>query len=73
MVVKMRENPNCGGTGPHSNAQEVRLLPTSSMSNAIVCKLCYAREILFRKEENAIHGGGHFETPDWEVLEVYRP
>jgi hypothetical protein len=70
-VAKMRENPMCGGAGPHSTNQEVRLLPTSSMSNAIVCKLCYAREILFRKEENAIHGVNHFEIPGWETLEVY--
>jgi hypothetical protein len=73
MVAKMRENPMCGGNGPHSISQEVRVLPTSSMSNAIVCRLCFAREILFRKEENAIHGKNHFETPEWEALEAYEP
>lgn len=65
-------NPNCDGSGPHILNGEVRVLPTGGDSNAILCKLCFKREIAFRKERNRDLGKDfQFQLPDWESLKVY--
>ena len=65
-------NPNCDGSGPCIMGGEVRVLPTGGDSNGILCKLCFNREIAFRKERNRTLGEDYkFKIPKWETLEVY--
>lgn len=65
-------NPNCGGRGPCILNGEVRVLPTGGDSNAILCKLCYRREIEYRKSRNLELGTAfQFELPAWDTLKVY--
>lgn len=66
-------NPNCDGSGPHILNGEVRVLPTGGDGNAILCKLCYKREIAFRKERNReLSEDCKFKLPAWESLKVYQ-
>lgn len=65
-------NPNCDGSGPHILNGQVRVLPTGGDSNAILCKLCYRREIAFRRDRNKELGkDAQFKLPAWEELKVY--
>lgn len=65
-------NPNCDGSGPCIMAGEVRVLPTGGDSNAILCKLCFNREIAFRKERNReLSKDCQFQLPAWDSLKVY--
>jgi hypothetical protein len=70
------QNPNCDGSGPCILNGEVRVLPTGSQAhhgNAILCRLCFNREIQFRKERNRDLGKDcQFQLPRWETLKVYR-
>lgn len=66
-------NPNCDGNGPHS-VGEVRVLATSEMSNAILCRQCFEKEIAWRKSRNTSRLNPvceKFELPTWDSLEVY--
>lgn len=60
-------NPNCDGSGPCLLNAQVRVLPTGGDSNAILCYLCYVREIAFRKERNRKLS----KLPTWDSLKVY--
>lgn len=65
-------NPNCDGSGPCILNGEVRVLPTGGDSNAILCKLCYRREIEYRKSRNRELGTAfQFQLPAWDTLKVY--
>lgn len=68
-------NPNCDGSGPHILNGQVRVLPTGGGGNAILCKLCYKRELAYRKERNREllkqKTGTAFDLPAWESLKVY--
>lgn len=67
----MADNHNCDGSGPHT-AGEVRVLPTSPGSNAILCRSDYDREIAWRKERNKSLGEfAKFDLPAWDSLKVY--
>lgn len=62
---------NCDGEGPHAGRQ-VRLLPTGSDGNAILCRACYAREMNFRRERNQeLDKSCQFDIPHWSSLKIY--
>lgn len=70
----LSDNPNCdGGFGAnHSVNPQVRVLPTGGDSNLIVCRLCYQKEINFRRERNlTLSDDAKFDLPSWESLKVY--
>lgn len=51
---------------------QVRVLPTGGDSNAILCRRCFIREIVFRKERNlALSTDCRFDLPAWETLKPY--
>ena len=62
------DNWNCCGSGPHSGP-EVRVLPLSKGSNLILCKLCYSKEMRYRRER--IAEDVPFDLPKWDDLKVY--
>jgi hypothetical protein len=65
------DNPNCDGSGPHV-ISEVRVLTTGGDGNAILCRVCFIREMEFRKDRNKTLGtASQFEMPTWESLKVY--
>lgn len=69
------DNPNCDGSGPHSDNPEVRLYPTGGGSNAILCHACVARENAYRAARrrdraNPVDPAG-FPFQPWASLEVY--
>lgn len=65
-------NPNCDGSGPCILNGEVRVLPTGGDSNAILCLLCYRREIAYRKERNReLSPECAFKLPAWDTLKIY--
>ena len=75
-VKRMREetnivfNSDCDGSGPHS-CGEIRILPITRDSNAVVCHACYRHEMAFRL---GITANGSLPVPDlpsWESLKVY--
>jgi hypothetical protein len=64
-------NNNCDGSGPHIPG-EVRVLPTSPGSNAILCKLCFAHELAWRSERNKeLAADSRFDLPNWDTLKIY--
>ena len=65
-------NPECSGSGPCILGGEVRVLPTGGDSNAILCRLCFNREIAWRKERNReLAKDCAFKLPTWDSLKVY--
>lgn len=65
------EQNNCDGSGPHS-CGEVRVLPTTPGSNAILCKADYIREIVWRRFRNGqLAPDARYDLPEWESLRVY--
>ncbi len=70
-------NCNCDGSGPCILNGEVRVLPLSeerndSTSNAILCRLCFNREIAFRKDRNKeLSEDCQFKLPTWDSLKIY--
>lgn len=67
----MAENWNCNGAGPHASG-EVRILPTGGDSNAILCRLCFSREISYRATRNVELGRRAFDTSKrWADCKVY--
>jgi len=74
--VILTKNWNCGGAHCQETSQvnfsQVRVLPTSQDSNAILCHACFNHEIAWRKQENKTRPEyARFELPTWESLEVY--
>lgn len=65
------KNPNCDKDKCTAEDSEVRILPTGSMSNAIVCEPCFNHEIVWRREQNK-KVPGKFKTPTWNELQVYQ-
>ncbi len=66
------KNPNCDGSGPCILNGEVRVLPTGGDSNGLLCRLCFNREIAFRKDRNKeLSKDCAFALPKWESLRVY--
>ena len=67
-------NNNCDGSGTHTPG-EVRVLPLGNdpnHGNLILCRWCFNREIVFRKERNReLAKDCHFKVPDWQDLEIY--
>ena len=67
-----RSQTDCNGSGPHSNTDEVRVLPTGGSSNAILCRTCFEREMHFRRVRNKELGNAFkFDLPEWTSLRVY--
>lgn len=65
------ENWNCDGSGPHA-AGEVRSLPTGGDSNAILCRRCYEREMIWRRARNReLSADVRFSLPSWDSLKTY--
>jgi len=67
-------NPNCdGGTENNCNPnQEVRILPYGGDGNLIVCKSCFNREMIFRRQRNQeLAKDCQFALPAWNDLKVY--
>jgi hypothetical protein len=64
-------NPKCDKQLGHCVPGEVRVLPTGSESNAILCRACFDNEVDWRKDQNDPLNGGPFETPAWGDLKVY--
>lgn len=68
-------NANCDGSGPCILNGQVRVLPAGSQphhGNMILCRLCYRREIAFRKSRNEELGKDcQFQLPRWESLKIY--
>ena len=51
---------------------EVRLIPTGTYSNAILCRACFAHEIAFRRDRNlTLADESRFDLPTWDSLAVY--
>lgn len=68
-LKRRTQNPSCDGAHCRFSTGEVRVLPTSCDSNAILCRECYEHEIRFRKERNRDLGTAHrFLLPTWEKL-----
>lgn len=67
------QNPNCDGSGPCSLIDNtVKVLPTGGEGNAILCRLCFTREIQFRRERNkALSKDCQFDLPAWTSLKIY--
>ena len=66
-------NNNCDGSGP-CDMGEVRVLPTGGDSNAILCRLCFNREIAFRQDRNRdLAKDCRFQLPEWSTLKAYAP
>jgi hypothetical protein len=67
-------NPNCDGSGPCESG-EVRLIPLGrnpDHGNMILCRLCFERELDFRRERNReLSPDCAFALPAWTSLEVY--
>lgn len=65
---------NCDGSGPHWPGN-VRVLPLGSTphhGNLILCRLCFEREIRYRKERNLeLAQDCAFKLPAWETLKIY--
>lgn len=63
----------CDGEGPHS--VPVRKLPISDNpdhGNAILCRLCFEKEMDFRKERNKeLEPAAQFTLLNWNALEIY--
>ena len=70
------QNPNCDGGHCRAETGEVRTLPMSAEpnhGNLILCHACYIAEIAWRKSRNKeLTDYTKFDTPKWEVLEVYK-
>ena len=68
----MKTNPNCDGGRCRSETGEVRMLPISiNGSNLIliVCRDCYAHEILWRIDRNKVLAAdAAFDLPAWTDL-----
>lgn len=65
-------NPNCDGEHCARDTGEVRVLPTDSEGNAILCRGCFDYEMAFRRERNhELEGANKFDLPTWDSLKVY--
>lgn len=65
-------NPNCDGAKCVFQHGQVRKLPTGGSSNAILCRACFERELVWRRERNReLEKSAQFDLPKWEELEVY--
>ena len=64
------KNPNCDGEFCIKENGEVRLLPTTKGSNAILCNSCYNYELTYRRRRQK-EGRGKYEFPKWQDLKVY--
>ena len=68
----MHKNPNCDGSYCTHLDSEIRVLPTGGDSNALLCRACFHREIMFRKSRNLELGAAYqFKLPDWNDLKIY--
>ncbi len=63
---------NCCGNGPHSTTGEVRVMPSGGDSNLILCRLCWTREIAYRRDRNRSLGDfAQYKLPTWESAKAY--
>lgn len=63
---------NCDGD--HETKGEIRRLPISGGANALVCKACFERELIWRRDRNdSLSFTSRFSLPMWEELEVVQP
>jgi len=68
----MNLNPECNGAHCAAAIGQVRVLPTGGDSNAILCRTCFAHEIVWRRERNRELGASaQFALPTWEACKVY--
>jgi hypothetical protein len=64
-------NNDCCGAGPHTPG-EVRVMPCGGDSNLILCRSCWLREIVYRRERNSALGEfARYSLPAWDTAEVY--
>lgn len=76
-VTNYGANAYCdGGVLSHATG-EVRVLPlgrTVGGSNLILCRLCFDREIDWRRKRNwDLAVSARFDLPTWNSLEIYAP
>lgn len=66
-------NNNCDGSGPHTFGNgDVRVLPTTPGSNAILCQACFLRELEWRRKRNVdLAAANRYDLPVWNTLEIY--
>lgn len=69
----MNQNPDCGGSHCAQPTGEVRVLPTSRDSNAILCRPCFEHEMAWRRQENLRPVVHLYKLPAWDSLAVYKP
>lgn len=68
----MPKNPNCDNEYCVATKGEVRVLPTSDTSNAILCKRCFIHEMKWRYQRNKeLSFDCRFDIPKWENLKIY--
>jgi hypothetical protein len=69
-----KENPNCDGSGPHSDNPSVRKYPLGGGANAILCRACVDKENRYRaiRRADKINQVDPARFPDqpWLTLEV---
>lgn len=66
------QNPNCDGSGPCSQVQQVRVLPYGGDGNLILCHSCYNKEMAFRYARNQeLAKDCQYDLPAWSSLKVY--
>lgn len=65
--------PDCGGAHCKLDHGEVRVLPTGSESNEILCYHCYANEMRYRVARNkTVEEFAQFDIPLWNNLKIYK-
>ena len=65
------DNPNCCGAGPHTPG-DVRVMPTGGGGNLILCRACWNRELIYRRERNReLADWARFDLPIWEQATIY--
>ena len=70
--MNANQNNMCDGAGPCSKG-EVRVLPYAEAGNLIVCKSCFNREMIFRRQRNFELGKDcQYDVPKWADLEIYQ-
>ena len=66
-----KTNSNCDGDKCQA-AGEVRTLPVDGQSNAILCRTCFDKELIYRAKRNSkeLYDSCKFDLPGWETLKI---
>lgn len=71
-TINRIHNNMCDGDKCQSENGQVRVLPTGSSSNAILCLHCFTNELNYRAHANRTLGDfAKFSLPKWTDLQEY--